>query len=101
MISRLFLIASEAENVCEVYDKTIEATKYMTSRLIFTIGSLFFLALLLISYFTRKNKLKINNIIYRYLIIDVIILVLTEILSAFIYSSTDLNFLFPILFDRI
>ncbi len=97
MISRLFLIASEAENVCEVYDKTIEATKYMTSRLIFTIGSLFFLALLLISYFTRKNKLKINNIIYRYLIIDVIILVLTEILSAFIYSSTDLNFLFPIL----
>ena len=66
----------------------------MIARLIFTIGSLFFLILLLASYFSRDKKLKINNILYRYMIINIVVMLITEIGAAVLFAYTNYNFLF-------
>ena len=63
----------------------------MAVRLIFTIVSFFFLVILLSALLIKKTKLTLNNKIYRFMIVIVIILMFTEICSFLLYCFTDLT----------
>lgn len=54
-----------------------------------TIGSLFFVILLFIVYFSKQRFLQIRNKIYRYMLIVELILLVTELLSSFLIIYTD------------
>ena len=67
----------------------------MFTGLIFTFGSLFFTILLFIVYFSKQRFLSIRNKIYRYMLIVVLILVITEFISTFsvvLFDNDILNF---------
>lgn len=68
--------------------------------LLLTIGSLFFIGLLMVIYFNKKRFLFIRNKIYRYMLIVSFILLLTEIFSTVLvasgYTSAFSDFLFRI-----
>ena len=53
---------------------------------IFTIGSLFFITLLMIIYFAKERFLSIRNKLYRYMLIDNVILLLTQIFAVILVS---------------
>ena len=54
-----------------------------------TIGSLFFIILLFIVYFSKQRFLQIRNKIYRYMLIVELILIITELLSSFLIVYAD------------
>ena len=64
------------------------------ARLIFSFGSLFFLSILLVSYFSRQSKVKLNNKIYRYLIADVVVILVSEIGCALSFTLTQIHIIF-------
>ena len=68
----------------------------MIAGLILTIGSLFFVLLLLVSYLSKQRFLSIRNKLYRYLLITALVLLITEIISAvyFAYGSSSFINLF-------
>ena len=66
----------------------------MVPKVILTIGSLLFLSLLLVTYYSKKFKLKLNNRIYRYLIVLSIILLVTEFAYAVAFEVMSNKFLF-------
>ncbi len=55
----------------------------MLEGLIFTIGSLFFVILLLMVYFSKKRFLSIRNKLYRYMLVTEAILIVSEIVASF------------------
>lgn len=55
------------------------------SSLIPTIGSLFFMMLLLVTYFSKIRFNSIRNKLYRYMLINIIILLLIEIITSFYF----------------
>ena len=55
----------------------------MLEGLILTLGSLFFVILLYIVYFSKQRFLSIRNKIYRYMLIVDLVLVITEIIATF------------------
>lgn len=62
----------------------------MISGLILTIGSFFFMFLLLVSYFSQNKENNIESRLYKYLLITMIFLLLSEFVSTPItYYSTD------------
>ena len=69
----------------------------MVPKVILTIGSLLFLSLLLVTYYSKKFKLKLNNRIYRYLIVLSIILLVTEFAYAVVFEVMSNKFLFVVL----
>ncbi len=68
----------------------------MIFGLTFTIGSLFFLIILFIVYFSKQRFLQIRNKVYRYMLMVVLILLVTELLSSFLivyYDNLFINLL--------
>ena len=61
----------------------------MLSSVIFEIGCLIFVSLLTIAYHTKKFNLRLNNKIYKYLFFDQIVMLIFEILSAFIFEYVE------------
>ena len=57
----------------------------MIAGVFLTIGSSFFLMLLLVSYFSKKRLTSIRNRLYRYLLVITVILLITEIVSTFYF----------------
>lgn len=55
----------------------------MITGLMLTMGSLLFIILLLLVYFSKQRFLSMRNKIYRYMLIAVLILLITEILATF------------------
>ena len=68
--------------------------------LLLTIGSLFFIGLLMVIYFNKQRFLSIRNKIYRYMLMVSLILLLTEIFATTLvyygYANTLSNLLFRI-----
>lgn len=64
----------------------------MISGLILTLGSIFFMLLLFMVYFSQNNQKTIETKLYKYMIITILILLLTEVGSSTIiyYSDNDL-----------
>ena len=58
----------------------------MITGIFLTIGSSFFLMLLLVSYFSKKRLTSIRNKLYRYLLVVTIVLLLTEIITTIYYD---------------
>ena len=56
------------------------------SSLIPTIGSLFFMLLLLVTYFTKMRFNSIRNKLYRYMLINIVILLIIEIITSFYFG---------------
>ena len=69
----------------------------MVSRIILSIGSFFFLTLLLVTYFSKTFNLKLNNKIYRYHITLVSALLILEIISTLVFQYSDIYILYEIL----
>ena len=68
----------------------------MIAGLMLTIGSLFFIILLLIVYFSKQRFLSIRNKIYRYMLVVEVILLISELIATLcvIYCDNDfINFL--------
>ena len=62
----------------------------MISGLILTIGSIFFMILLLIVYFSQNNQNTIETKLYKYMLITMMFLLITEVISTIVtYYSTD------------
>ena len=62
----------------------------MIPGLTLTIGSIFFMILLLIVYFSQNNKNTIETKLYKYMLITMMFLLITEVISSVItYYSTD------------
>lgn len=55
--------------------------------LILTIGSLFFIILLMISYFSKERFLLLRNKLYRYLLITVVFILITEIITTIYFTA--------------
>ncbi len=56
----------------------------MLSGLMLTIGSLLFIILLFIVYFSKQRFLSIRNKIYRYMLVVEIVLIISEIIASFV-----------------
>ncbi len=69
----------------------------MIPRVILTIGSLLFLVLLMISYYSKTFKLKLSNKIYRHLMIVIFTLLLSEFLYAAFLEIFDNQIYFKIM----
>ena len=69
----------------------------MISRLILTIGSFFFLILLLVTYFGRSMTLKLSNRLYRYLITLVSALLIFEIIATITFTLVDIYIVYEIM----
>ena len=54
----------------------------MISGLILTLGSIFFMLLLFMVYFSQNNQKTIETKLYKYMIITILILLLTEVGSS-------------------
>ena len=63
----------------------------IVSGLILSIGSLFFVILLMISYFSKERFLSVRNKLYRYLLITVIFLLVTEIIASLYFAYDNHN----------
>lgn len=63
----------------------------MITGLMLTMGSLLFIILLLLVYFSKQRFLSIRNKIYRYMLIAVLILLISEIIATFCvgYCNND------------
>lgn len=63
----------------------------MITGLILTIGSLLFIILLFIVYYSKQRFLSIRNKIYRYMLIVILVLLVTEIIATFCvgYCTND------------
>ena len=68
----------------------------MLAGLMLTIGSLLFVILLFIVYFSKQRFLSIRNKIYRYMLIVEIVLLVSEIVASFVvyYSNNEIISLF-------
>lgn len=64
----------------------------MITGLMLTMGSLLFIILLLLVYFSKQRFLSIRNKIYRYMLIAVLILLISEIIATFCVSYCDNDF---------
>lgn len=69
----------------------------MISKIILTIGSLLFLLLLLVSYYSKKFKLKLSNQIYRYLLVISVVLLITEFAYAVSFEYLSYKIIYIIL----
>lgn len=69
----------------------------MAVRLILTIGSFFFLLILLSALFSRKTTINLSNKIYKLLIIATLLLIFTNIICFCMYCYTDYDTLSIIL----
>ncbi len=58
----------------------------MVPKIILTIGSLLFLLLLMVSYYSKKFRLKLSNKVYRNLIVITVVLLVTEIAYALAFE---------------
>ncbi len=65
----------------------------MIASVIFEIASLLFVILMTITYYTKKFVIRTPNKIYRYLLINQLIMLFLEIASAIIFENTDSLFL--------
>ena len=72
----------------------------MITRVILSIGSLLFLVLLLLSYYSKTFKLRLSNKIYRKIMLLVVALLVTEILYAAFFDFVD-NLIFYKIFLRL
>ena len=72
----------------------------MITRVILSIGSLLFLVLLLLSYYSKTFKLRLSNKIYRKIMLLVVALLVTEILYAVFFDFVD-NLIFYKIFLRL
>ncbi len=61
----------------------------MISGLILTLGSIFFMLLLFMVYFSQNNQKTIETKLYKYMIITILILLLTEVGSSTIIYYLD------------
>ena len=69
--------------------ETLSDTELLLSTIVLSIGSLLFMFLLLLSYFTKEKKLNIRNKIYGYLLITTLLLILTEFLEIMVIIFTN------------
>ena len=58
----------------------------IVSGLILSIGSLFFIILLFISYFSKERFLSVRNKLYQYLLVTVVFLLITEIIASLYFA---------------
>ncbi len=65
----------------------------MITGLILTIGSLLFVILLFIVYFSKQRFLQIRNKIYRYMLVVELVLLLSEIISSLLIVYLDNTFI--------
>lgn len=65
--------------------------------LILTIGSLFFIILLMISYFSKERFLLLRNKLYRYLLITVVFILITEIITTIYFTAGQSKLIYLIL----
>ena len=65
----------------------------MFEGLMLTIGSFLFVILLCIVYFSKKRFLSIRNKLYKYMLIVVVILIITEIIGTLLASYSSNNIL--------
>lgn len=63
----------------------------MIACLILTIGSLFFMTLLCIVYFSQNNEKTIETKLYKYMLITMLLLIITEIILCSIVYHSDSN----------
>ena len=61
----------------------------MVFKTLLTIGSLLFLLLLLITYHTKKYNLKLNDKIYRSLLVLTVLLLVTELAYVVFFELVD------------
>ena len=54
----------------------------MMTSLMLVIGSMFFIILLMITYFSKQRFLSIRNKLYRYMLLNIIVLGTTEIIMV-------------------
>ena len=69
----------------------------MITSLILVIGSMFFIILLMITYFSKQRFLSIRNKLYRFMLINIIILGITEIImvgSVYLGASSFIKLFF-------
>ena len=67
------------------------------SSLILTVGSLFFIILLLVSYFSKTRFDSIKNKLYRYFLITVVILLITELFPPIYYYYGNSKYIYFLL----
>lgn len=65
----------------------------MITGLMLTIGSLLFIILLFIVYFSKQRFLSIRNKIYRYMLVVVLVLLVSEIIATFCVSYCNSDFI--------
>lgn len=65
----------------------------MFAGVFLTIGSSFFLMLLLVSYFSKKRLASIRNKLYRYLLVTTIILLVTEIIATAYFALGNIEYI--------
>lgn len=61
----------------------------MIFGLTLTLGSIFFMLLLIIVYFSQNNKNTIETKLYKYMLITMIVLLITEVISSFVTYYTN------------
>ena len=72
----------------------------MFIALMLNLGSLFFVTMLCMVYFSKKRFLSIRNKLYRYMLIDIVVLLVTEIITSFFAYYFNIEFL-TLLLSRI
>ncbi len=65
----------------------------LLSSTVLSIGSLFFIILLLVSYFSKGKIKSIGNKIYRTMLVINFILIISELVEVFVITNFDSNFL--------
>ena len=68
----------------------------MQSGVIFEIGSLIFIGQLIVSYFAKSFSMKLNNKVYKYLLMDQVIMLFFEILNPIVFENFN-NVVFHII----
>ena len=68
----------------------------MLSGLILTIGCLFFIILLIISYFSKSSSRDFTTKLYKYLLLVTLFIAVTEIISGFLFYYLGQNIIFTI-----
>ncbi len=71
----------------------------MISGLILTLGSIFFMLLLFMVYFFKNNQKTIETKLYKYMILTIIVLLLTEVISSIVIYYLD-NYNLKLLVSR-
>lgn len=70
----------------------------MIAGLILSVGSLFFLLLLFVSYFSKQRFISIKNKLYRYLLVTSFVLLVTEFASAIYFGHGNYEIVSDLLF---